>query len=513
MRRGGRDVEIPIADVAPGDEVVVRPGERLPVDGTVTEGSSFVDESMITGEPVPVEKLAGAAVVGGTVNGGGSFLFRATRVGSATMLSQIIRFVEQAQTSKPPVQALADRIAAVFVPAVVGAAALTFVLWLVLGPAPALNHAFVAAVSVLVIACPCAMGLATPTAIMVATGKAAELGILFRKGTALEALARAGVVLLDKTGTLTEGRPALTDIHAFGGDEREVLRLVAAAETRSEHPIGAAVVAAAQARGIALPAVETFHAEAGYGLTATVEGHRVQVGAERWMAKSGVGVEGQRELLARLAAEARTPVLAAIDGCLAAVLAVADPVKPGTRDAVAALRRLGLTPVMVTGDGPRTAEAVARAVGIERVLAERLPKDKADEIEALQRRGEVVAFVGDGINDAVALAQADVGIALGTGTDIAIEAGDVVLMRGDLAALVDAVALSRRALAIIRENFFWAYAYNVALVPLAAGALYPVAGVMLSPVIAALAMSASSLFVLGNSLRLRRFAGGSAARG
>jgi len=507
VRRGGGDVEVPIADVALGDVIVVRPGERLPVDGVVAEGSSFVDESMITGEPVPREKLTGAAVVGGTVNGSGSFLFRATRVGSETMLSQIIRFVEQAQTSKPPVQELADRIAAVFVPVVLGCAALTLVLWLLFGPAPALNHAFVAAVSVLVIACPCAMGLATPTAIMVATGKAAELGILFRKGTALEGLARADVVLLDKTGTLTEGRPALTELHTFNGDEREVLRWVAAAETRSEHPIGKAVVAAAEARGIALPAVEAFRAEAGYGLTATVEGHRVQVGGERWMVRCGVPLEGQAELLARLAAEAKTPVLAAIDGKLAAVLAVADPVKPSSREALAALRAMGLVPAMVTGDGRQTAEAVAHAVGIERVLAERLPRDKAVEIEALQREGKTVAFVGDGINDAVALAQADVGIAMGTGTDIAIEAGDVILMRGDLSALVDGVALSRKALRIIRQNFFWAYAYNVALIPVAAGALYPALGVMLSPVIAALAMSGSSLFVVGNSLRLRGFEG------
>jgi P-type Cu+ transporter len=510
VRRDGGDVEVPIRDVAPGDVVVVRPGERLPVDGEVTEGSSFVDESMITGEPAPVEKLAGAAVAAGTVNGSGSFLFRATRVGSETLLGQIIRFVEQAQTSKPPVQELADRVAAVFVPVVVSVAALTLVLWLLFGPAPALNHAFVAAVSVLVIACPCAMGLATPTAVMVATGRAAELGILFRRGTALEGLGRATVVLLDKTGTLTEGRPALTDIDvlAAGGEraEAEVLRLVAAAETRSEHPIGKALVAAAEARGIALPAVERFQAEAGYGLTASVEGHLVQVGAPRWMVKSGIAVDAAQERMTRMAAEAKTPVLAAIDGKLAAVLAVADPVKVGSREAVAALRELGLMPVMVTGDGRHTAEAVARAVGIEQVLAERLPADKAAEIVALQREGKTVAFVGDGINDAVALAQADAGIAMGTGTDIAIEAGDVILMRGDLRVLVDAVALSRRALRIIRQNFFWAYAYNVALIPVAAGALYPVAGVMLSPVIAALAMSASSLFVLGNSLRLRGWA-------
>jgi Cu+-exporting ATPase len=494
VRRQGSEAELPIAEVVPGDLVVVRPGERLPVDGVVIEGESFVDASMITGEPVPAEKREGDEVASGTVNTSGSFVLRATRVGSETLLAQIIRFVEQAQGSKPPVQALADRIAAVFVPAVVAAAAVTFGVWLLLGPAPALSHAFVAAVSVLVIACPCAMGLATPTAIMVATGKAAELGILFRKGTALDALSRVTIVLLDKTGTLTEGHPAVTRVHVVAGmQERAVLRLVAAAETRSEHPLGRAVVAAAAARGLSLPPVDSFRAEAGYGLTASVEGHTVQVGAERWMDRLGVDLGGVRAVLGRLAADAETPVLAAVDGRLAAVLAVSDPLKPGSKKAVRALQALGLRTVMVTGDAQATADAVARALGIERALA------------ALQAAGERVAFAGDGINDAPALAQADAGIAMGTGTDIAIEAGDVILMRGDLGALVSAVTLSRRALSVIRQNFFWAYAYNVALIPLAAGALYPVVGVLLSPVLAALAMSASSLFVVGNSLRLRRF--------
>ena len=491
---------------------MVRPGERIPVDGVVIEGASFVDESMITGEPVPVEKREGAEVVGGTVNTTGSFVFRATRVGSETVLAQILRFVEQAQASKPPVQALADRIAAVFVPCVVAAAAVTIAAWLLFGPAPALNHAFVAAVSVLVIACPCAMGLATPTAVLVATGKAAEHGILFRKGTALEGLANATTVLLDKTGTLTEGRPRVTSVHVFEGTEAEVLRLVAAAETRSEHPLGQAIVTAAEARGIALPGVESFRAEAGFGLEASIEGRKVQVGAARWMVRVGVDVGPAGEAVARLAGEAQTAVLAAVDGKLAAVLGISDPPKKGSREAVAALRGMGLSVVMVTGDGKATAEAVARALGIDRVLAEQLPQGKAAEIARLQAEGQTVAFAGDGINDAPALARADVGIAMGTGTDIAIEAGDVVLMRGDLGALVDVVALGRKALRVIRENFFWAYAYNIALIPLAAGALYPVLGVMLSPVIAAFAMSASSLFVLGNSLRLKRFRGWGSAR-
>ena len=508
VRRQGREVDVPADEVVPGDVVVVRPGERIPVDGTVVEGESFVDESMLTGEPLPVEKGPGLEVAAGTVNGTGSFVFRATRVGSETALRQILRFVEQAQGSKPPVQALADRIAAVFVPAVLVAAAVTFALWMLVGPAPALNHAFVAAVSVLVIACPCAMGLATPTAIMVATGKAAELGILFRKGTALEGLARADAMLLDKTGTLTEGHPTVTDVDVVAGTEGEVLRAMAAAEARSEHPLGRAVVAAAEARGLAIPPVTGFRAEAGRGLEATFEGRAVLVGSARWMEERGVDVTAQRARLEALEKEGKTTVLGAVDGRLAAVLAVGDPRKPGSREAVARLEALGLRTMMVTGDSPLTAAAVAREVGIADTAAACSPIGKAEVIRSLQARGKVVAFAGDGINDAPALAQADVGVAMGTGTDVAIEAGDVILMRGDLRVLVDAIALSRRAMRTIRQNFFWAYAYNVALVPLAAGALYPVLGVMLSPVIAALAMSASSLFVVGNSLRLRSFAPG-----
>ncbi|APR79282.1 Lead, cadmium, zinc and mercury transporting ATPase [Minicystis rosea] len=505
LRRDGRDVEVPIEQVGAGDVVVVRPGERVPVDGVVTEGSSFVDESMITGEPIPVEKTEGAMVTGGTVNTSGAFLFRATRVGSETVLAQIIRFVEEAQGSKPAVQALADRIAAVFVPIVVAIAAVTFVTWLVKGPAPALSHALVAAVSVLVIACPCAMGLATPTAIMVATGKAAEMGILFRKGTALEGLARATTVVLDKTGTLTEGRPALASLHMIAGDEREVLRLAASAESRSEHPLGRALVSAAEARGIAIPAPTSVRAEAGFGIEAKVDEHVIHVGAERYLTRLGVDLAPHADRLAELAAAAATPVLVAVDGALAAILGVADPVRSSSRSAVRAFARLGLRVVMVTGDSRRTASAVAHALGIDDVLAEQLPQDKAEAVRALQAKGAIVAFAGDGINDAPALAQADVGVAMGTGTDIAIEAGDVILMRGDLRVLVDAVTSSRRALGVIRQNFFWAYAYNVALIPLAAGVLHPIAGIRMSPVLAALAMSTSSLFVLANSLRLRAF--------
>ncbi|ROR34784.1 heavy metal translocating P-type ATPase [Inmirania thermothiophila] len=503
--RGGEAVEVPVEEVLPGDLVVVRPGERVPVDGTVTEGSSYVDESMLSGEPVPVAKGPGDTVVGGTVNKTGSFTFRAERVGADTVLAQIIRMVEEAQAAKPPIQQLADRIAGVFVPVVMVVAALTFVIWLLVGPSPALSYAFVAAVSVLLIACPCAMGLATPTAIMVGTGRGAEMGVLFRKGTALELLARVDTVVLDKTGTVTRGRPELTDLVVVEGEEAEVLRRVAAAEARSEHPIAEAVVEAARARGLDLPEVAAFEAVPGYGIEAEVEGRRIQVGADRYMARLGIDLGPVAGRVEAWADAAKTPLYAAVDGRLAAALAVADPVKEGSREAVEALHRLGLAVAMVTGDHRRTAEAVARAVGIERVMAEVLPEHKAEEVRRLQAEGRRVAFVGDGINDAPALAQADVGVAIGTGTDVAIEAGDVILMSGDLRGIVNAVALARRTLRTIRLNFFWAYAYNVALIPVAAGALYPLLGVLLNPMLAAAAMSLSSVFVVTNSLRLRRF--------
>lgn len=502
VRRDDRELDVALDDVAVGDVVIVRPGERLPVDGVVLDGSSFVDESMISGEPVPVEKEKGAPAIGGTVNGSGSFTYRATRVGRETTLQRIVRFVREAQGSKPQIQAIADRIASIFVPIIVALAAMTFVSWLVLGPAPALGFAFVAAVSVLVVACPCAMGLATPTAIMVGTGKAAELGILFRQGAAIESVARTTTVLLDKTGTITLGRPVLTDFEAMTGDAAEVLRLVAAVESRSEHPLARAIVAAAKS---VLPAVDEVTVEAGYGVSGRVEGRLVQVGAVRYLEKLGIALGDRMELVDALARDAKTPIVAAIDGRLAAVIGVADPIKPSSRAAIAAMRELGLDVQLVTGDAIATAEAVAREVGITTVHAAQLPTDKAARIRELQARGRTVAFVGDGINDAPALAQADAGVAIGTGTDIAIETGDLVLMRGDLGALVDAVALSRRVLSTIRQNFFWAYGYNVLLVPVAAGALYPLFGTLLSPVLAAAAMSASSLFVLGNSLRLRRF--------
>ncbi|MBR9772637.1 MAG: copper-translocating P-type ATPase [Gammaproteobacteria bacterium] len=503
--RDGEAVEVPIEAVVPGDRILARPGERIPVDGIVEEGHSFVDESMISGEPVPVAKQQDAEVVGGTINKNGALTFRATRVGADTVLSQIVKMVEAAQAEKPPIQQLADKIAGVFVPVVIAIALITFGVWFAVGPAPALSFAFVTTVSVLLIACPCAMGLATPTAIMVSSGKGAEMGVLFRKGAALETLAKMDTVVLDKTGTLTQGRPELTDFEVIEGHENEVLRLVAAVEAQSEHPIADAIVRGAQARGLELPAVSHFSAEPGYGIEADVAGHRLYVGADRYMNRLGIGLGKAEERAKALAEDAKSPLYAAVDGRLAAVIAVADPLKEGSAEAISALKALGLEVAMLTGDNRATADAIARQVGIQRVLAEVLPDQKADEIKRLQAEGGKVAFVGDGINDAPALAQADVGIAIGTGTDIAIEAGDVVLMRGDLRGIVNAVALSKRTHRTIIGNFVWAYGYNVALIPVAAGVLYPFIGVLLSPMLAAAAMSVSSVFVLTNSLRLRRF--------
>ncbi len=506
VQRDGAEIEIPIEEVVAGDMVHVRPGERVPVDGVVTDGASYVDESMLTGEPVPVEKQAGAEVVGSTINKTGAFTFRATRVGADTVLSRIIKLIEEAQTGKPPIQQMADKIAAVFVPAVITAAAITFVVWLAFGPSPALSFAFVTAVSVLLIACPCAMGLATPTAIMVATGKGAEMGVLFRKGTALEALGHVDTVVMDKTGTLTKGRPELTDLQLADTslDEDEVLRLVAAVEAKSEHPVGEAIVRAAKTED-ALPEAADFAAEPGFGVHATVGGHTVQVGADRYMKKLGIDLGTLAATAEQFARDGKTPLYAAIDGKLAAALSVSDPLKEGSVEAVAALHALGLKAAMVTGDNRHTAQAIAAQVGIDEVLAEVLPGEKAAEVKRLQANNRRVAFVGDGINDAPALAQADVGLAIGTGTDIAIEAGDVILMSGDLRGIVNAVALSRRTLRTIVGNFVWAYAYNVALIPIAAGALYPFLHLLLNPMLAAGAMSISSLFVLTNSLRLKRF--------
>jgi heavy metal translocating P-type ATPase len=506
VMRGGVTVALPVAEVRPGDLTHVRPGERVPVDGEVTEGASWIDESMISGEPLPVEKRIGSPVTGGTVNQTGAFTFRATAVGEATMLAQIIRMVEAAQGGKLPIQALVDRVTMWFVPAVMALAALTFAAWLIFGPDPALTFGLVNAVAVLIIACPCAMGLATPTAIMVGTGRGAELGILFRKGEALQSLQGVQVVALDKTGTLTEGKPRMTDLTlADGFDRATVLAAVAAVEAKSEHPIARAIVAAAAAEGLALPEVAAFASVTGFGVTATAGGRRVEVGADRYMAKRGLDTAPFAAEAARLGDAGKSPLYAAIDGRLAAILAVADPIKATTPQAIRALQGLGLKVAMITGDNARTADAIARALGIDDVVAEVLPEGKVAAIGRLKAAGRL-AFVGDGINDAPALAAADVGLAVGTGTDLAIAAADVVLMTGRLTAVPDAIALSRATMGNIRQNLFWAFAYNAALIPVAAGVLWPAFGVLLSPIFAAAAMALSSVFVLGNALRLRRFA-------
>ena len=504
--RDGRMVDIPINDVALGDIVEVRPGERVPVDGEITEGRSFVDESMITGEPIPVEKAAGSTVVGGTVNQKGALTLRATAVGGQTMLAQIIRMVEQAQGSKLPMQAVVDKVTLWFVPAVMLVALLTFLVWLVFGPSPALTFALVNAVAVLIIACPCAMGLATPTSIMVGTGRGAEMGVLFRKGEALQLLKDAKVVAVDKTGTLTEGRPVLTDLEIAEGFSRDpVLAKVAAVESRSEHPIARAIVESATEGGIALPTMTDFDSVTGMGVRATVDGSRVEVGADRYMRSLGLDVGVFAGTAERLGNEGKSPLYAAIDGRLAAIIAVADPIKASTPAAIAALHQLGLKVAMITGDNARTAQAIAKQLGIDEVVAEVLPEGKVDAVRRLKASHGQIAYVGDGINDAPALAEADVGLAIGTGTDVAVESADVVLMSGDLRGVPNAIALSKATLGNIRQNLFWAFGYNTALIPVAAGALYPAYGVLLSPIFAAGAMALSSVFVLGNALRLRGF--------
>ncbi|WP_210528362.1 heavy metal translocating P-type ATPase [Rubellimicrobium arenae] len=504
VRRPDGAVDVPLEMVEVGDIVEVRPGERIPVDGELVEGSSYVDESMITGEPVPLAKAAGDRVVGGTINRTGAFAARASHVGADTVLAQIIRMVEQSQGSKLPIQATVDRITAWFVPAVMSAALLTFVGWLILGPDPALGHAMVNAVAVLIIACPCAMGLATPVSLMVGTGRAAELGVLFRRGAALQTLRDVSVVALDKTGTLTLGRPELTDLHPVEGfTAPEVLALAAAVEVKSEHPIGEAIARAAQLQGLTLGQVEAFDAVPGYGVAAKVDGRRVEIGADRYMARLGYRLDDASVGSGRLGREAKSPIYIAIDGRLAAVMAVADPVKPTTPEAIRALHELGLRVAMITGDHRVTAKAVADRLGIDEVIPEVLPEGKVAALRRLREGGRTVAFVGDGINDAPALAEADVGLAIGTGTDIAIESAEVVLMSGDLRGVVNAIGLSRATIRNIRQSLFWAFAYNGALIPVAAGLLFPVYGILLSPALAAGAMALSSVFVVANALRLR----------
>jgi len=560
--RDGRETDVPIAEVVHDDLVRVRPGEKVPVDGVVVEGSSALDESMLTGEPLPVVKGPGDEVIGSTLNTSGTFTFRATRVGSETALAQIVRLVEQAQGARPPIARLADLIASWFVPAVMAVAGVTFVVWLLAGPQPALNYALVNAIAVLVIACPCALGLATPTAVMVGTGKGAQYGVLIRDGASLETAHTLRTIVLDKTGTITEGRPAVTDIvlassaaaalvgsgvagnghdlspaaaHADPTGTRfpdELLRLVAAAERGSEHPLAAAVVRAATERGLELPDATGFEAVAGHGVRATIAGHEVLAGNERFMALGrsrraaaageeadgdGLGVAGEEaaggglavadDLAAAraLATAGKTPIYVAVDGRPAGLIAVADPVKAGAADAIARLHELGLRVVMLTGDRRETAAAIAAQVGLDEVVAEVLPDGKAAAVASLQASDGRVGMVGDGVNDAPALAQADVGIAIGTGADVAIEASDVTLVSGDLHGVVTAIALSRATMRTIKQNLFWAFAYNAALIPIAAGVLYPPFGILLNPIFAAAAMGLSSVTVVANSLRLRRF--------
>jgi Cu+-exporting ATPase len=516
----GEEMDVPVEQVRVGDVVVVRPGERMPVDGVVVEGHSAVDESMLTGEPLPVDKSPGDEVVGATINKQGLLKFEATRVGAETALAQIIRLVQEAQGSKAPIQRLADRVAGVFVPAVLVIALVTFVTWWIAGGD--FTSAMIRLVAVLVIACPCALGLATPTAIMVGTGKGAELGILFKNSEALETAHRLETIVLDKTGTLTVGMPVVTDVIAgerrleIGDSESlfsnlQLLRLAASAERGSEHPLGQAVVAEAEARELALADPRDFEAVAGRGIRAQVEGHTVLVGKPAWVEAEGISLESLSDEIERLQAEAKTAVIVAVDERAAGILGIADTLKEGSAEAVAQLRQLGLETVMLTGDNARTAEAIAAEVGIDRVVAEVLPADKAAQVKQLQRNGRLVAMVGDGINDAPALAQAGVGIALGTGTDVAMETADVTLMRGDLRVVPQALSLSRATMRTIKQNLFWAFFYNVVLIPVAAGVLAPlpwdwIPGILrqLHPVLAAFAMAFSSITVVSNSLLLRR---------
>jgi P-type Cu+ transporter len=504
--RDGSESEIPIEAVVVGDEVFIRPGEKIPVDATVLSGQSAVDESMITGEPMPVTKRAGDTVVGATINGTGSLRVRAAKVGADTVLAQIIRLVQQAQASKAPIQRLADAASGYFVPAVMAVAVATFAIWFIAGPPPAVTLALVSAVAVLIIACPCALGLATPLSVMVGTGKGARAGILIRSAEALETAHRLDTIVLDKTGTVTAGKPALTDVTpAAGFDADGLLALVAAAETDSEHPLATAIVAGARDRGLTLPAVTGFDSITGKGVQATVAGRAVLVGTGRLLADVGIDTTALDPLVAQLSAQGKTAILAAVDGRPAGVLGVADTVKPDSTDAVAALRRLGIDVVMLTGDNARTAAAIAAQVGVPRVLAEVLPEHKADEVARLQGEGRRVGMVGDGINDAPALAKADVGLAIGTGTDVAIEAADITLISGSLAGVVTAIRLSRATMRNIRQNLFFALVYNGIGVPVAAGVLYPLFGIRLSPMLAAAAMALSSLSVVGNANRLRRW--------
>ena len=501
--RDGREMEIPVTHVRVGDTIAVRPGEKISVDGRIISGVSAVDEAMLTGESMPVDKQPGDSVVGATLNKTGAFTFQATRVGKETTLAQIVHFVRQAQSSKAPIQRLADTIASYFVPAVISIAMLTFGAWMLFGPEPALSFAIMNFVAVLIIACPCALGLATPTAIMVGTGRGAEQGVLIKSGDALERMHAVTTVVFDKTGTLTTGQPEVTSVIAVSGSEAELLRLAASVEQKSEHPLGQAIVRHAQSQELSLIEVETFQATPGQGVMASVGEKTVLIGNRRFCQEHSINLSQLETEAESLAQSGKTPMFMAVNGRAVGLIAVADVLKAGALNALARIRQLGLNPVMLTGDNRRTAEAIAQQAGIAQVVAEVLPEDKAAEIARLQANGQVVGMVGDGINDAPALVQADVGIALGTGTDVAIDAADITLIRGDLQGVVTAIRLSRRTMQVIRQNLFWAFFYNAAGIPIAAGVLYPFFQLVLNPMVAALAMALSSVSVITNSLRLR----------
>ncbi len=504
--RDGKEIDLPVGDVRIGDLVIVRPGEKIPVDGMVKEGYSFVDESMVTGEPLPMEKKAGDLVIGATLNKGGTFKFEATKVGRDTLLAQIIRLVQEAQGSKPPIARRVDVIASYFVPVVIGIAILTFLLWSLWGPPPSFTYAFLNFIAVLIIACPCALGLATPTSIIVGMGKGAENGILIRGAEALEKAHQLQTIIFDKTGTITRGKPSVTEVIGFEGfTKEEILRMAASAEKASEHPLGEAIVKAAEEEGIGLLNSENFMAIPGYGIEATIDSRKILLGNLKWMEKSGMILTGWLKEVERLSSEGKTAMFLSIDGRPAGLIAVSDTLKENSPQTVKSLKQMGLEVVMLTGDNERAAAAIARQVGIERVLAEISPDKKAEIVKRIQMEGKKVGMVGDGVNDAPALAQADVGIAIGTGTDVAIETSDITLIGGDLRGVVTAIALSRATIRNIKQNLFWAFAYNTLLIPVAAGLLYPFFGILLNPILAAGAMAFSSVTVVSNALRLRRF--------